>query len=99
MAIRNEHKAKVIYDAIDSSDGYYRGHADREARSLMNITFRLRSEDLERQFCTEATALGLDGLKGHRSVGGIRASIYNAFPKEGCERLVDFMKDFSDRHG
>lgn len=99
MEQRNINKAKILYDAIDSSDGYYRGHADPAARSLMNVTYRLPSEDLEKQFCTEATALGLDGLKGHRSVGGIRASIYNAFPKEGVERLVEFMKDFSDRHG
>lgn len=99
MEQRNINKAKLLYDAIDSSDGYYRGHADPAARSLMNVTYRLPSEDLEKQFCTEATALGLDGLKGHRSVGGIRASIYNAFPKEGVERLVEFMKDFSDRHG
>jgi phosphoserine aminotransferase len=99
MEQRNVNKAKLLYDAIDSSDGYYRGHADPAARSLMNVTYRLPSEDLEKQFCTEATALGLDGLKGHRSVGGIRASIYNAFPKEGVERLVEFMKDFSDRHG
>lgn len=99
MQVRNEHKAKIIYDAIDSSDGYYHGHADRQARSLMNVTFRLPSEELEKQFCSEATARGLDGLKGHRSVGGIRASIYNAFPKEGCEKLVEFMRDFSERHG
>ena len=65
----------------------------------MNVTYRLPSEELEKLFCSEATALGLDGLKGHRSVGGIRASIYNAFPKEGVQRLVDFMKDFSERHG
>jgi phosphoserine aminotransferase len=99
MEQRNVNKARILYDAIDSSDGYYRGHADLAARSLMNVTYRLPSEDLEKQFCTEATALGLDGLKGHRSVGGIRASIYNAFPKDGVERLVEFMKDFSDRHG
>lgn len=99
MKEHNEAKAKLLYEAIDSSDGYYRGHAEPEARSLMNVTFRLPSEDLEKTFCSEATALGLDGLKGHRSVGGIRASIYNAFPKEGCQRLVDFMKDFSERHG
>lgn len=99
MEQRNVHKAKILYDAIDSSDGYYSGHADPSARSLMNVTYRLPSEDLEKQFCTEAAGHGLNGLKGHRSVGGIRASIYNAFPKEGVERLVEFMKDFSDRHG
>lgn len=91
----NEEKAKILYDAIDSSDGYYTGHADRNARSLMNVTFRLPSEDLEKKFCAEATTIGLDGLKGHRSVGGVRASIYNAFPREGVERLVEFMTDFA----
>lgn len=99
MEKQNEEKAAILYDAIDSSDGYYSGHAKRNCRSLMNVTFRLPSEELEKQFCTEATALGLDGLKGHRSVGGIRASIYNAFPKEGVTALVDFMQDFASRNG
>ena len=99
METRNEEKAAVLYDAIDGSDGFYTGHADRKARSLMNVTFRLPSEELEKQFCAEATALGLDGLKGHRSVGGIRASIYNAFPREGVERLVEFMGEFSRVNG
>ena len=99
MEKKNEEKAKILYDAIDSSDGYYRGHADNEARSLMNVTFRLPSEELEKQFAVEATAHGLDGLKGHRSVGGIRASIYNAFQREGVEALVRFMKDFSQKNG
>jgi phosphoserine aminotransferase len=65
----------------------------------MNVTWRLPSEDLEKKFCNEATAAGLDGLKGHRSVGGIRASIYNAFPREGCEALVAFMQDFERGNG
>jgi phosphoserine aminotransferase len=99
MEKKNEEKAKILYDAIDDSDGYYHGHADKQARSLMNVTFRLPSEDLEKQFATEATANGLDGLKGHRSVGGLRASIYNAFPREGVEALVGFMKDFSQKNG
>ncbi len=99
MEKKNEEKAKILYDAIDASDGFYRGHADKPARSLMNVTFRLPSEELEKQFATEATARDLDGLKGHRSVGGIRASIYNAFPKEGVEALVDFMKDFAQKNG
>lgn len=94
----NEEKAKILYDAIDSSDGFYSGHAEKEARSLMNVTFRLPNEDLEKQFVTEAVRHGFDGLKGHRSVGGIRASIYNAFPKEGCEALVEFMRDFSHKN-
>jgi phosphoserine aminotransferase len=99
MAVRNREKAAILYRAIDSSDGYYAGHAEREARSLMNVTFRLPSAELEDKFCGEATALGLDGLRGHRSVGGIRASIYNAFPREGVETLVDFMDNFSRRNG
>ncbi len=97
MERKNEEKASILYDAIDQSDGFYRGHAGKAARSTMNVTFRLPSEELEKQFASEATAQGLDGLKGHRSVGGIRASIYNAFPKEGVEMLVDFMKDFANK--
>jgi phosphoserine aminotransferase len=96
---RNAEKAKVLYDAIDSSDNYYRGHAVKDCRSLMNVTFRLPSEDLEKKFIKEATAAGLDGLKGHRSVGGLRASIYNAFPKAGVEKLVEFMSDFQKNNG
>ena len=98
MQKENEAKAKLIYDAIDATD-FYRGHADPDARSTMNVTFRLPSEDLEKKFASEATAAGMDGLKGHRSVGGIRASIYNAFPKEGCEALVEFMKEFEGKNG
>ena len=99
MEKKNEEKARILYDAIDASDGFYRGHADKAARSLMNVTFRLPTEELEKQFASEATAQDLDGLKGHRSVGGIRASIYNAFPKEGVEALVEFMRDFTQRNG
>jgi phosphoserine aminotransferase len=95
---RNEEKAAILYDAIDAT-GFYRGHADPGCRSLMNVTFRLPSEELEKQFVSEATKAGLDGLKGHRSVGGIRASIYNAFPREGVETLVAFMKEFERAHG
>jgi len=98
MQQENEAKAKLIYDAIDATD-FYRGHADADSRSIMNVTFRLPSEDLEKKFANEATAAKLDGLKGHRSVGGIRASIYNAFPREGCEALVEFMKEFEKRNG
>ena len=98
IARMNEEKARILYEAIDGSDGFYRGHAAREARSLMNVTFRLPSEELEEKFCREATAERLDGLRGHRSVGGIRASIYNAFPKEGVERLIEFMEDFSQKN-
>src|SRR5688572_8311850 len=98
MERENEEKAQLIYDAIDATD-FYRGHADADCRSTMNVTFRLPAEELEKKFATEATAQGLDGLKGHRSVGGIRASIYNAFPREGVETLVSFMKDFERRNG
>lgn len=98
MAKLNEAKAKILYDAIDESDGFYQGHAEREARSLMNVTFRLPSEELENRFVNEAAKNELDGLKGHRSVGGIRASIYNAFPREGVERLVEFMKSFAENN-
>ncbi|MFS8085648.1 MAG: 3-phosphoserine/phosphohydroxythreonine transaminase, partial [Acidobacteriota bacterium] len=98
MQRENEEKAKLLYDAIDATE-FYRGHADPDSRSIMNVTFRLPSEDLERKFANEATAAGMDGLKGHRSVGGIRASIYNAFPREGCEALVEFMKEFERKNG
>ena len=98
MQQENEAKAKLLYDAIDATD-FYRGHADPDSRSMMNVTWRLPTEDLEKKFCNEATAAGMDGLKGHRSVGGIRASIYNAFPREGCEALVAFMKDFERGNG
>lgn len=98
MQRENEAKARLLYDAIDATT-FYRGHADIDSRSLMNVTFRLPSEDLEKKFATEATAAGLDGLKGHRSVGGIRASIYNAFPREGVEALVAFMKEFEKKNG
>jgi len=98
MERENEQKARLIYDAIDGTD-FYRGHADADCRSTMNVTFRLPSEELEKKFTAEATAQGLDGLKGHRSVGGIRASIYNAFPLAGVEALVSFMKDFERGNG
>jgi phosphoserine aminotransferase len=99
MARANAEKAKLLYDAIDSSGGYYRPHAKPADRSNMNVTFRLPSEELEKKFVSEAKAARLDGLKGHRSVGGIRASIYNAFPKAGVEVLVDFMKRFHASNG
>lgn len=98
MERENNEKAQLLYDAIDATD-FYRGHADADCRSTMNVTFRLPSEELEKKFTAEATAQGLDGLKGHRSVGGIRASIYNAFPSAGVEALVSFMRDFERRNG
>jgi phosphoserine aminotransferase len=99
MAERNAVKAQRLYNAIDSSDGFYRGHADRSARSKMNVTFRLPTPELESEFCREAMSHGLDGLKGHRSVGGIRASIYNALPVEGVSALIDLMSEFAARKG
>ena len=96
---KNIEKAEILYDAIDSSDGYYAGYAAADARSLMNVTFRLPRAELDEKFVSAATDAGLDGLKGHRSAGGIRASIYNAFPKEGVEALVEFMKEFAQSNG
>jgi phosphoserine aminotransferase len=94
----NQRKASRLYAEIDRT-GFYRGTAQRESRSLMNITFRLPDEQLEKTFEKEATAAGLDGLKGHRAVGGMRASIYNAFPEEGIDALVAFMREFERKHG
>ena len=94
----NQQKAALIYQAIDESGGFYCGHAKSD-RSLMNVTFRLPSEALEEQFAGEAKKQGLIGLKGHRSVGGIRASLYNAVPLEAAQALVSFMKDFQQRNG
>jgi phosphoserine aminotransferase len=94
----NIRKAEKLYAEIDRT-GFYRGHAAKDSRSRMNVTFRLPSEALEKQFVKEATAAGLDGLKGHRSVGGLRASIYNAFPEPGVDALVSFMQEFERRNG
>jgi phosphoserine aminotransferase len=95
---RNERKARKLYAEIDRS-GFYRGTARKEDRSLMNVTFRLSSDDLEAAFVKESTAAGFDGLEGHRSVGGMRASLYNAFPEEGVDELVGFMREFERRRG
>ncbi|HUU34873.1 MAG TPA: 3-phosphoserine/phosphohydroxythreonine transaminase [Vicinamibacterales bacterium] len=94
----NDRKAAALYTEIDRT-GFYRGTADKSSRSRMNITFRLPSEELEGKFVKEATVAGLDGLKGHRSVGGIRASIYNAFPEAGVTALVEFMRAFERENG
>lgn len=90
----NAQKAKLLYDLIDQSNGYYKGHAAKECRSNMNVTFRLPSVELEDKLAKEAKEAGFVGLKGHRSVGGMRASIYNAFPLEGVEALVEFLTNF-----
>jgi phosphoserine aminotransferase len=94
----NERKGAKLYTEIDKS-GFYRGTAQKDSRSIMNVTFRLPTEELEKQFVKEAENAGLHGLKGHRSVGGIRASIYNAFPEAGVDALVGFMTEFERRHG
>jgi phosphoserine aminotransferase len=94
----NERKAAKLYAEIDRT-GFYRGHAEPDSRSRMNVTFRLPSEELEKKFVKESTAAGLDGLKGHRSVGGLRASIYNAFPEAGVDALVQFMQEFERKNG
>jgi len=98
IANLNERKAAKLYAEIDRG-AFYRGTAQKESRSLMNVTFRLPSEELEKKFVKDAEAAGFDGLKGHRSVGGIRASIYNAFPEEGVEALTAFMREFERRNG
>src|SRR5207248_9445934 len=94
----NERKAATLYAEIDRT-GFYRGTAEKASRSLMNVTFRLATEELEKLFVKETTAAGLDGLKGHRDVGGMRASIYNAFPEQGVDALVEFMREFERKRG
>jgi phosphoserine aminotransferase len=94
----NERKAARLYAELDRT-GFWRPTADKSSRSLMNVTFRLADEELEGRFVKEATAAGFDGLKGHRSVGGMRASIYNAFPEAGVDALVEFMREFERRAG
>ncbi|MBN2354837.1 3-phosphoserine/phosphohydroxythreonine transaminase [candidate division KSB1 bacterium] len=94
----NKKKADLLYQTMDESDGFYRGTVQPEARSWMNATMRLTTEELEAAFISEAKAAGLQGLKGHRSVGGIRVSMYNAMPLAGIEKLTDFMKDFKAKH-
>ncbi len=99
MATHNTRKAAVLYEAIDKSGGFYRCPVDPRYRSDMNVVFRLPSEELEKKFVKEAEALGMIGLKGHRSVGGCRASLYNAMPLEGSQALASFMKDFATKNG
>jgi phosphoserine aminotransferase len=98
MGAINERKAGVLYAELDRTS-FWRPHAAKDSRSQMNVTFRLPSEDLEKLFVKEATAAGFDGLKGHRSVGGLRASIYNAFPEAGVAALVEFMREFERSRG
>jgi phosphoserine aminotransferase len=99
MQARNREKAEWLYDAIDASGGFYTGHAQPDCRSMMNVTFRLPSDELTDKFVKGAKELGLSDLKGHRSVGGIRASIYNAMPTEGVAKLRDYMDGFREQNG
>ena len=94
IAKQNEAKANLIYDVIDSSNGFYKGHADKEFRSKMNITFNLATAEMEKDFITKGKAAGFVGIAGHRSVGGCRASTYNAVPVEACAALAEFMKQY-----
>ncbi len=98
IAINNQVKADYIYNAIDASNGFYKGTVAKEDRSLMNITFRLPSEELEALFISEAKKLGMIGLKGHRDVGGCRASTYNSLPLPAAHALAEFMQDFRTKH-
>lgn len=95
---RNQQKAAIVYGAVDESDGFYRGHAAADSRSLMNVTFNLPTAELEAAFVAQAAERGLVGLKGHRSLGGCRASLYNAVTEEGCQALADFMHEFKRTH-
>ncbi len=98
MHRRNQVKADMIYRVIDESQGFYKGHARKDSRSLMNVTFNLATPELEKEFVTQAAAQDLIGVKGHRSVGGCRASLYNAVTEEGCAALAAFMKAFQKQH-
>lgn len=98
IAQNNAAKAKLIYDVIDGSGGFYKGHAVKEARSLMNITFNLATPELEKDFVANGKAAGFVGIGGHRLVGGCRASAYNAVPLEACAALADFMKKYQREH-
>ena len=95
----NDEKAGIVYDAIDGSGGFYRPVARPDCRSTMNVTFRTPSDELDRKFIEEAAANEMSGLKGHRDAGGLRASIYNAFPRTGCEALARFMAEFARTNG
>ncbi len=98
MHRRNQVKADMIYSVIDESHGFYKGHARKDSRSLMNVTFNLATPELEKEFVTQAAAQDLIGVKGHRSIGGCRASLYNAVTEEGCAALAAFMKAFQKQH-
>ncbi|RBW69328.1 3-phosphoserine/phosphohydroxythreonine transaminase [Bacillus taeanensis] len=93
----NKEKANLLYDTIDNSGGFYKGHAQKDSRSLMNVTFTLPNEELTKQFLSQAKEKGFVGLNGHRSVGGCRASIYNAVPLEAVKALSEFMQSFQEK--
>ena len=95
---QNREKAKLLYDVIDGSDGFYKGHSTKDSRSLMNVTFTMANDELENKVVEEGAKRDLIGLKGHRSVGGMRASIYNAMPIEGVKALADFLIEFKEKH-
>jgi phosphoserine aminotransferase len=99
MEKRRNEKAKMLYGLLDNCGGFYRSPVDRNSRSKMNVIWRLQSDELEKSFLDEAEKRGLSGLKGHRSVGGCRASIYNAMPLDGVQALTEFMKDFMEKNG
>jgi len=94
----NIRKAEMLYAELDRTQ-FWAPHADKGSRSRMNVTFKLPNEELEKRFVKDSTAAGFDGLKGHRSVGGMRASIYNAFPEQGITDLVQFMREFERKNG
>ena len=98
VAASNQAKAKLIYDVIDASNGFYKGHADKPYRSLMNITFNLATPEMEKDFIEKGKATGFIGINGHRSVGGCRASTYNAVPLEACQALAQFMQQYQREH-
>ena len=99
MERRAEHRARLLYEVIDASGGFYRGYALPAHRSTMNVTFRIDDAELQARFLAEAERAGLYALKGHSARGGLRASIYNAMPVEGAELLASFMREFQRRHG
>ena len=98
VAKNNVAKAKVIYDVIDNSNGFYKGHAEKGSRSLMNITFNLATPEMEKDFVAKGKSAGFVGIGGHRLVGGCRASTYNAVPMEACVALAEFMKQYQKEH-
>ena len=95
---RNEQKAGLIYNALDTCPDFYTTFAQKESRSRMNISFKTKSTELDALFLEESAREGMSGLKGHRNLGGLRASVYNAFPEEGCARFVEFLQTFAANH-